>query len=325
MKTIFAKPSVVVCLVLTIISHATSPSALAQTLYVSDMGLNAGTGGKVLQFTTGGTGSLFAAGPYGLSGIAFDSAGHLYLGGYTNNGIERFAPDASHSTLVGPGSPGAPSDFSNFQPYGIKFDATGNLFVTGSNSLWKVTSTGTVSLFTTLETNSRDVAFDAAGNIYVSLGTSKIVRFSPAGDSLGTFVSLLPGTFATGLAFDDTGNLYYAWGGSIRKHSSAGAFLAEFASPVALYGNGFHGLAIDPTYDVLYAATGPDGLILSYGLDGTYLGVFADGSDGLSRPTFLAFSSAVIPEPSTYGLMLGLVILPMAILSRRMSGRFKSS
>lgn len=288
-------------------------------LFVSNAGPDAVTGGTLMQFDSSGSGSLFAAGPYNLTGIAFDDDGHLYVGGYTNNGIERFASDGSHSTFVGPGSPGAPSDFSAFQPGGIKFDSAGNLFVTGSSSLWKVTPSGTVSLFATFTDvgQPQDVAFDSEGNIYVSLSASRINRFLPTGESLGTFVAL-PG-LPLGIAFDASDNLYIAFGNTIRKHDSSGTYLGDFdIVSAATLGNGLYGLVFDPTSGDLYASAGPNNAIYRFDSNGALLGAFADAGDGLSRPTFLAFSTAAaVPEPSAYAALVGMSALCVTAVWRR--------
>ena len=56
-------------------------------------------------------------------------------------------------------------------PYGLAFDAAGNLYVAnyGNNTISKVTPAGAVSTFVSSGLDDPDgLAFDAAGNLYVA-------------------------------------------------------------------------------------------------------------------------------------------------------------
>ena len=58
-------------------------------------------------------------------------------------------------------------------PFGLAFDAAGNLYVaSNNNTVSKVTPAGVVSTFASGFNNPIGLAFDAAGNLYVANGTT---------------------------------------------------------------------------------------------------------------------------------------------------------
>jgi sugar lactone lactonase YvrE len=146
----------------------------------------------VLDSTGGGS----IAGP---GGIAFDASGALWVGNYDNDTVVKFAS----ADLAASGSP-TPSvilsatSASIYQPNGLAFDASGNLWVSNGG--------GTV------------VRFDAG-----QLGTtaSPVPAATIAASSLG-------GT-PTGLAFDASGTLW------VSDHTSGD--LLAFKNPGALTGS----------------------------------------------------------------------------------------
>ena len=91
--------------------------------------------------TPGGTTSVFASGlnyPYGM---AFDSAGNLYVANALGNSIEKFTPGGASSVFA-----------SGLNiPIGLAFDASGNLYVTdsGDGTIVKFTPGGSGSVFAT--------------------------------------------------------------------------------------------------------------------------------------------------------------------------------
>jgi hypothetical protein len=93
-------------------------------------------------------------------------------------------------------------------PGGIAFDAAGDLYVTnlGNDTISKVTPTGTVSTF--VSGLSGALTIDAAGNLYVASGQSTISKVTPGG-AVSTFVSSGL-NYPVALACDAAGNLYAA-------------------------------------------------------------------------------------------------------------------
>ncbi len=189
----------------------------------------------ILKFDSGGAYSIFfdggTAGILGLSsphGMAFDSAGHLYVASTATNTIGRFVPGV-----------GGIQNFATTGlnvPQGLAFDSAGSLYVAnyGSNTIEKVSSTGTdLGAFASSGLNGPlGLAFDGAGNLYASnYGSNTIEKFSSTGTDFGVFASTgLNGPM--GLAFDSAGNLYVANynGNTIEKVSSTGTDLGVFAN-----------------------------------------------------------------------------------------------
>ena len=72
------------------------------------------------------------------------------------------------------------------------------------------------------------------------------------------------------------------------------------------------GLAFDSA-GILYAANFGNNTIREFSSSGTDLGIFADSSDGLNEPVFLAFDP--VPEPGT--ALFGMACVGVAALRRR--------
>jgi DNA-binding beta-propeller fold protein YncE len=126
--------------------------------------------------------------------LAFDPTGALFIASQGGFGVRKLAgtlqPFASGIAL----------------PFGLAFDAEGNLFVSDMNTatIRKVSRSGTIATFAQNVPSAHGLAFDAAGNLYA--GSSAIVlKFTPAGVR-ATFAQGLAG--ASGLAFDTAGDLY---------------------------------------------------------------------------------------------------------------------
>ncbi len=147
-----------------------APNARAGTIYVNSAANN------ITKYDTtvvGGNPTPVVSGSYHFFAIALDSAGNIYAGtgvldGAPASQIEKFS---STGTLLGIlTSPG-------FDPTGLAFDSTGNLYAANDNGA----------------------------------GVGYVEKFSPAGVDLGVFGStgasgVLNG--ARGIAFDASGNLY---------------------------------------------------------------------------------------------------------------------
>ncbi len=138
-------------------------------------------------------------------GLAIDRAGNLYIADALDHRIRKVAPDGRISTLAGAGMPGFSGDGGAAdraelnQPYGIAVDAAGNVYVADLGN-GRVRRIGPDGVITTVAGGGavegadgvagtsarllqpRDVALDAAGNLYISdFAGHRVYRLSRSG------------------------------------------------------------------------------------------------------------------------------------------------
>ena len=220
-----------------------SVSARADTVYATLPSDN-----SVDKFTASGVASAFATDPGNGSvlnfpvGLAFDSAGNLYVannsgGGGGNGSIEKFTPSGVASVFAA--DPGDGSVLCG--PEGLAFDSAGNLYVANDGGwIEKFTPNGTPSLFVadpgdgSVLNNPFGLAFDSAGNLYAANnfggdnGFGTIEKFTPNGTP--SLFAADPGDGSilnspAGLAFDSSGNLYAAnYNGGVNEYGSIEKF-----------------------------------------------------------------------------------------------------
>ena len=107
--------------------------AQGQNLFVSDR--TGDFSANICEFTPGGTRSTFASGLNEPFGLAFDSAGNLFV---ADGNIYKFTPGGTRSTFA------SGLDY----PHGLAFDSAGNLFVADlSGNIYEFTPDGTRSTF----------------------------------------------------------------------------------------------------------------------------------------------------------------------------------
>jgi trimeric autotransporter adhesin len=173
----------------------------------------------IVKFTPGGGSSVFASGLDEPRGLAIDKQGNVYVANYGGSTINKFTPS-------GAGSVFATSANGLGLPTGLAFDGTGNLYVANvqSDSIEKFTPGGSGSVFAHSGLSiPYGLTFDQAGNLYAANSGGGIEKFSSSGADLGAFVTL--DNSAVGLAFDNQGNLYAAnpWDDAIDKITPQGS------------------------------------------------------------------------------------------------------
>jgi sugar lactone lactonase YvrE len=218
------------------------------------------TSNVIYEITPGGAQSIFATGnfpapgvPATPEGLAFDSAGDLFVGTYGTGNIYEFTPTGVQSTFS-----------SNLDSVvGLVFDKAGNLFAAdygngspGSGNIYEFTPSGVQTIFAGGLYGPSGLAFDSAGNLYeAEWYTGSICEYTPDGIVQPFAAGLYE---PEGLAFNSTGDLFVtvrnpnAYGsGSIIEITPSGVqstFFSGLVSPV--------GLAIDSTDDLFVTDSG---------------------------------------------------------------------
>ena len=205
--------------------------------------------GSMTSGFAGDAGPASAAQFNGPSGLAFDSAGNLYVADTGNQRIRKIAKDGTVSTVAGSGeqgytNDGVPATSADLGgPEGVAADLSGNLYIadTLNQRVRMVSAAGIISTLAgtgfpgysgdggpaaqaTLFLPT-DVAADRSGNVFIAdLGSSRIRMVSNgtittiAGSDSG--IAPTPGQAAnsirfngpTGVAVDPSGNVYFAEG-----------------------------------------------------------------------------------------------------------------
>ena len=182
-------------------------SARAQNLFAAGYSYT-----TIYEITPGGTVSIFNNNLSGPQGLAFNSAGDLFVANYdwfSGNGgkINKITPSGTMSTFA----------TLSGNAYVLAFDSAGNLFVSNPsfNAIVKIKTNGVTSTFATVSGNPGELAFNSAGDLFVicTLG-NRITKITTNGVT-STFAS---GFYSPhGLVFDSAGNLFTVSSGQVIK------------------------------------------------------------------------------------------------------------
>jgi sugar lactone lactonase YvrE len=152
--------------------------------------------GVILKFTPDGKSSVFASNVSHPKGLAFDSLGNLYLAYPDHDSILKFTPDGKRTIFA--------SGIAH--PYRLAFDTFGFLWVTDpdAGALYAIAPAGVVFLIDSSDvdpelTGLNDLAFDEAGNLFLTAGKS-VVEMDSTLTTLFT-VAAVPGG-AGGIAIE---------------------------------------------------------------------------------------------------------------------------
>lgn len=214
-------------------------------------------GSGIVGFADGtGTDAKF----YNPNMLAFDANGNLFVTDGDNHRIRKITPAGVVSTFAGSGyvgsADGQGTSASFGEPYGIVFDASGNLYLSDItyHNIRKITPDGTVSTYagsgiagfadgigSAAKFNiPYGLTIDTAGNIYVSDFNNHRIRKITPGRVVSTFVGLGIKAYEDGLAnvakfnspdgvtIDTSGNLYVSEYGNNRIRKIAPSFILTF-------------------------------------------------------------------------------------------------
>src|SRR5882724_5517270 len=152
--------------------------------------------GVILKFTPDGRSSVFVSNISHPKGLAFDALGNLYLAYPDRDSILKFTPDGTRTTFA--------SGIAH--PNRLAFDAFEFLWVTdsGAGALYAIAPSGVVFLIDSSDldpelTGLNDLAFDGAGNLFLTAGES-VVEIDSTLTTLFT-VAAVPGG-AGGIAIE---------------------------------------------------------------------------------------------------------------------------
>jgi DNA-binding beta-propeller fold protein YncE len=221
---------------------------------------------------TGAFMGIFATGPInGVREIVFHN-GYMYVASSSTNQVLQY--DATTGAYVGAflaaGSGGINA------PYGLAFDAAGNLYVSGagSNNVVKYDTNGNpVGTYIAAGSGGLSaplgLAFDPSGAyLYVaSSGSNQVLKYNA---STGAFVGVAanPGARCADVAFGTDGLMYVDVCGSnrIERFTENGSYIDDYvpAGSGGLSGNGF--MTFGPNGDI-YASTASSCQIMQFGTE----------------------------------------------------------
>ncbi len=264
-------------LVVIVLAVILSPNhSVAQNLFESD-----GGSGNIYEFTPNGMRSTFASGLVVPAGLAFDSAGNLFVAddgdfGSTSGIIYKFTTNAVRSTFV--------SGLN--EPVALVFDKAGSLFEAdfGSGKIFKFATNAVRSTFASGLGGPVGLAFDSTGNLFESDNFTNINEFTTNGVK-SFFAPNLSSIY--GLAVDRDGHVFGAnnFDGRVSEFITnsiqiqvQNIFLFLFGDPTGLTFDGMGDLFVsDISANKIYELKNEVGFAPI---------VFASG---LSAPTILAF------------------------------------
>jgi len=286
---------------------------------------------------TGDGGPALSASIFG-GKLAVDSAGNVYLSDQQNQVIRKISTSGIITTYAGNGSPGYSGDGGQATkamlsyPGAIAFDKSDNLYIAdGTDRVRKVTPAGIISTYagngnvvysgdgvqatTTAVVGPAGLAFNAAGDLYISEGADSRVRKVTPDGIISTVAGQTkrtrgfsgdggPATAATltspqGLAVDSSGNLYIADTGNSRvRKVDASGIITTIA--------GIDGNASTPIGDGGPATSAFLGVDSEVDLDPSGNLLILSSAAGVVRVRKITASAGLVAAPASLSLSYGI-------------------
>lgn len=226
MKLSFTAASLIGMAAFVAMGLAAGPDLAQQTLYVTN------NNNTIEEITPDGVGAVFASDDgtgnvlSAPRGLAFDSAGNLFVANSGIDTIEKFTPGGAPSLFV-----------SGINAHGLIFDSADSLYAAASGAaIEEITPSGVATTFADSNPDQPyDLAFDNAGNLYAAnydsgFATGDIEKFTPRGAS--TIFANTGNVVPYGLAIDSTGNLYVDESNGTLKSSTPAVSVLYSLTPI---------------------------------------------------------------------------------------------
>lgn len=263
--------------------------AQADVVYVSNY-----ANGTISQVPSGGgVATTFATGLADPMGIAFDSAGTLFVSNQHSGVIDTVSS-------TGTVTPYTTVPVITFGLGGMIADSAGDLYVSQQNAgiIDEITPSKVISTYATGVGNPQGLAFDSSGDLFTAdSSTGTIYKIAPGGGA-GQVFATMPNSETVGIAINKNNDVFVSAGRTetVEEFSPSGTELATFTDPLEPAG-----LTFDSNGNLLLA----EGVAAT----GTTISELDAGSStvtpyatGLAMPQYIA-DLATVPEPTSIGLI----------------------
>ena len=250
------------------------------------------------------------------TGMAFDSAGNLYVTNFSDSSVSRFDTQGNLTDAVF-----VDSQVGNLSSESIVFAANGDFYVghaDGAADIEKYAADGTYLQSFDVATTARgsdwiDLAADQTTLLYTS-ENFEVLAYDTATDTQLADFAALDDRAAFALRILDDGGVLVSDSINVKRLDSAGNTIQTYD---VLGNNGFFSLNLDADGTSFWAGDFGTGDLFKFDMaSGTLLQTISTGSASLFGVTVFGEKTAAIPEPGVLAL-LSLGIVGLTLTRRR--------